>query len=146
MPMPAIINEINEMKRLLLMAAAVHQLGPGTRLNTANCAKVVWQALSWAGLVNDEVRTAWNELEYHPAILECYRTLIGMIRHAPAAEALFEGNGNFGSVECPRAFPLFTACRLTPLGESIAEQLLSQRPEYRIGGDGTGACRASDES
>src|SRR5436190_12285719 len=36
---------------LLLMAAAVHELGPGTNLSYANTAKAMRQALHWAGLL-----------------------------------------------------------------------------------------------
>lgn len=129
-----------EMERLLVMAAAVHGLGPNTPL-TANAAKVVRQALQWAGLMNDEVREAWSRLEYHPAILDCYGTLIRMIRQflqndrilppERLGEALFEGAGNFGTPREPRAFPDFTSCHLTEYGELVAKELLEQYPEYR---------------
>jgi hypothetical protein len=112
------------------MAAAVQELVPDVAL-TANCDKVVGQALTWAGLVNDEIRAAWlDDFAYHPVIKEWYGVLIGMIRHEPATEALFEGAGNLGSAAEPIAMPQFTGCRLTPLGLSVAEQLLKQNPQY----------------
>jgi hypothetical protein len=130
---------LTEMDRLLLMAAAVHGLGSSTDLRRANAAKVVGQALVWAGLVDDEVREAWRSLEGHPAIDQCYEALIRMIRRLDAAWAndptqpLFEGMGNFGSREDPPAYPHFTSCRLTLGGEQLARELLEQHPEYRNG-------------
>ncbi len=130
---------LTEMEELLIMAAAVHGLGPNTRL-TANAAKVVGQALEWAGRMEGEVRKAWLSIEGHPAIDECYAVLIRMIRqllrngvHRPPerpGDALFEGAGNFGSALHPPALPHFTSCRLTERGVSIARDLLRRHPEY----------------
>jgi len=36
-------------RELLLMAAAVHKLGPNTNLSYANTAEVMREALHWAG-------------------------------------------------------------------------------------------------
>jgi hypothetical protein len=108
---------LSEMERLLLMAAADHELGPDTDLSYANCARVVARVLLWEGLVDDEILAAWAESEYHPAIARCYGTLIAMIQHQPSSEALFEGQGNLGTPESPGAFPHFTSCRLTRLGQ-----------------------------
>jgi len=41
------IEILTPTERLLLMAAAVHGLGPNTDLSRANTAKVIGQALQW---------------------------------------------------------------------------------------------------
>jgi hypothetical protein len=126
------------------MAAAVHGLGPNTDLTRANTAKVVGQALRWAGLVDDELREAWDAMEDHPAIDQVYGALIRMTlqtqRVGPGrpperpGEVLFEGSGNWGQPgdpECPPAFPHFNSCRLTARGEQLARELLERYPQYR---------------
>jgi hypothetical protein len=120
-------------------------LGPDTDLGRANSARVVGQALLWAGLIDDEVRAAWEAIEYHPAITGCYGALIGMIRQPPG-EALFQGGGDLGTPESPQAFPHFTSCRLTRRGERLARQLLAQYPEYRTPGESTASADPVAES
>jgi hypothetical protein len=126
-------DSLTEMHRLLLMAAAAQGLGPDTNLGYANSARVVGQALRWAGLFDKEVQDAWNAMEYHPAIKRCYGALIEMIRQ-PREETLFEGGGNLGTPRAPRAFPHFTSCRLTPRGEQVARDLLERYPQYHTPG------------
>ena len=132
-------EELTETEQLLVMAAAIHNLGPGTDLSTANAGLVVGQALQWAGLMEGEVGKAWKNpgMEYHPAIVHVYGALIRMIHRADAeipperpGATLFEGGGNFGTPERPAAFPHFTSCRLTVDGEMIAQQLLKKHPGY----------------
>src|SRR5262245_58466925 len=124
-------SSFSELEQLLLMAAVVHGLDSSTDLDYANASRVVGQALEWAGLMDEEVRAAWEDpgTEYHPVISRCYATLIRMIRRVDAGtpperpgEALFEGSGNFGTPEKPHAYPHFTSCRLTLAGERIARQ------------------------
>jgi hypothetical protein len=134
---------LTDLERLLLIAAAVHGLGPQTSLSHANADRVVGQALEWAGLMEGEVRQAWENpgLEYHPAIVRVYGALIRMAHqmHRPGpgrpperpGEVLFEASGNLGTAEKPVAFPHFTSCRLTVHGEQVAQGLLLQHPEYR---------------
>src|SRR5688572_15405379 len=124
---------LSEAQRLLLMAAAVHNLRPQTKL-TANCGRVVWTALQWAGLLTPDVQAAWdNDFEWHPVVRDWQGILIGMIQPVPPEEALFEGAGNLGTPAEPVALPWFTACRLTPRGERLADELLGQHPEYNRG-------------
>lgn len=125
--------EMNNMQQLLLMAAYVLGLGPEIEMR-ANCAGVVAQALKWAGLWSNAIRTEWTDGE-SPAEDRSweawYDELIVMIRHEPASDALFQGGGNFGSKSLPAAYPLYTSCRLTAAGWQIAEQLIEQHPEYK---------------
>jgi|GEM_PF-6774912 len=69
---------LTETERLLLMAAAVHDLGPDTDLAYANTARVVDQALRWRGLSVEEIRNGWREPESHPINEEVYNVLIRM--------------------------------------------------------------------
>jgi hypothetical protein len=134
------VDTLTEIEQLLLVAAAVHGLGPQTNLNIANADKVVGQALEWAGLMGEESREAWEQIEYRPAIVQVYGALIRMTHQilqvgpgrppARPGEALFEGGGNFGTADAPQAFPHFTSCRLSVRGEQLARQLLEQHPEY----------------
>src|SRR5688572_23166871 len=119
---------LSEAQRLLLMAAAVHNLRPQAKL-TANCGRVVWTALQWAGLLTPDVQAAWdNDVECHPVVREWQGVLIGMNQHE-----LLEGVGNLGTPDDPQALPWFTACRLTPRGERLADELLGQHPECHRG-------------
>lgn len=120
------IPALTEMQRFLLLAAAAHDLRPGTPM-TANCGRVVGTALDWAGLLTPDVRESWfGGFNIHPVVREWYAALIGLIQHQPAAEALLEGAGNFGTPAAPLAMPWFTACRLTRRGEQVAEELLAR--------------------
>jgi hypothetical protein len=126
---------LTPMEQWLVMAAAVHNLGPNALLN-ANCWKVVSQALKWAGQW-ETVRDAFLRYDEHPIVEDCYGVLIRMIRQKDRIVgtglprgALFEGAGNFGSPEYPAAHPQFTACRLTTAGERIAHDLLRLHPRF----------------
>jgi hypothetical protein len=137
---------LSEVERLLLMAAAVHGLGPKTDLTFANTNKVVGQALEWAGLLVGEVRAAWENpgREYRPAIVQVYGALIRMARQIHRVgpgrpperpgEPLFEASGNVGTAAKPQAFPHFTSCRLTARGEPVAQELLARNPAYARSG------------
>lgn len=138
------IEILTKSERLLLMAAAVHGLGPGTDLTRANAARVVNQALIWTGLSSDKIRQGWECPEANPIIEETYNALVRMTRELHRGkpgrnperidDALFEGGGNWG-VPCdpnsPAAWPQFNSCRLTANGERIARELLERHPEYR---------------
>jgi hypothetical protein len=150
------IETLTETERLLLMAAAVHGLGPGTDLSRANTARVVNQALLWLGVSPEEIRRGWEELETHkqgeqlenhPGSEAFYAALVRMthqlLRGGPgraperAGPALFEGSGNWGvpgDPGCPASSPYFNSCRLTARGEQIARELLVRHPEYRMAG------------
>jgi len=120
---------LDDMQMLLLMAAAKNDLRPGIELR-ANCVRVIHLALRWAGQLSPDVEAGLqNDFEYHPVVKTCYGALIRMIQHQPSSAALMEGAGNFGTPENPIAMPTFTACRLTPRGEKLADELLTQYPE-----------------
>src|ERR1700682_3807807 len=99
-------NTLTLTERLLLMAAAVHGLGPRTELGYANTARVVNQALRWRGLSAEEIRGGWRNRDCDPVHAEVYDALIRMTHQmqsvgpgrAPerAGPALFEGGGNWG--------------------------------------------------
>ena len=50
-------DRLTETERQLLMAAAVHGLGPGTDLSRANTARVVNQVLQWRGAAQKKSAT-----------------------------------------------------------------------------------------
>lgn len=52
--------DLAEVERQLLMAAAVHSLGPGTDLGHANTACIVDQVLLWRGLTADQISAGWR--------------------------------------------------------------------------------------
>ena len=134
-----------EVERLLLMAAAIHDLGPQTSLRFANGRNVVGQALVWAGHLDDELRESWQSSECDGEIKTFYGALIRMTQQmlrsgtvrAPIrpGAVLFEGSGNLGTPDDPGSFPFFTAFRLTEHGAKVASLLLEQHPQY-----GKGAC------
>ncbi len=101
---------------LLLMAAAVHKLGPQTNLSYANTAKVMRQALHWAGLLHGEIEECFESYNECPPVTEFYEALISMMRQSMPTEVLFEGGGNWGGPSEPRASAHFTSCRLTECG------------------------------
>ena len=128
---------ISEIERLLLMAAAVHGLGPGTDLSRANTAKVVDQVLKWTGVNDGEVREAWSSIESHPAMDRVYTVLISMVQSDSGklperpGDPLFKGGGNWGGPEESPCNLHFNSCRLTELGERIAFQLLQENSHHR---------------
>lgn len=138
-----------ETERLLLMAAAVLEMGPSTSLSRANTARVVDQALLWLGLSLEEIEHGWQklagveegeELASPPANEEVYKVLVRMTRPLGSRREaeriglpLFEGNGNWGVTGDPSrqaAWPHFNSCRLTAHGERVARKLLEQHPQY----------------
>jgi len=116
---------------LLLMAAAVHDVGPRTDLKYANTVEVMRQALHWAGLLHGEIEECFEGYDECPPVTRFYETLISMMPQSKPAEILFEGQGNWGGPGEPRASAHFTSCRLTEHGWSIANQLLERHPHYR---------------
>jgi hypothetical protein len=134
---------LTENERLLLMAAVVHELGPGADLTRANTARVVDQVLRWRGLSDQQVRAGWRDLDCDPMHREVYEALVRMTGHrygdvllrAPERPGLplFEGAGNWGvpgDPSRPACWPQYNACRLTAEGEELARELLAQHPEY----------------
>lgn len=137
-------ESLTETERLLLMAAAVLDLGPQTDLHRANTVKVVAQVLRWRGLSEEDSRAGWDDLDQCSDKTDVYEALIGMThqkhREGPgrpperAGEPLFEGGGNWGipgDPNHPACSPYYNTCRLTVRGEQVAEELLSRHPEYR---------------
>ena len=116
---------------LLLMAAAAHGLGPGTNLHYANAAKVMCQALHWAGLLHGAVEESFESYDECPPVTEFYDALVSMMPQSNPVEALFEGGGNWGGPGERPASAHFTSCRLTERGWSIAQQLLERHASYR---------------
>jgi hypothetical protein len=136
-------EKLKEIERQLLLAAAVHGLGPATDLSRANTARVVNQVLRWRGRCAEELRYVWREQNGDPLHDEVYGALIRMTRQiACGAEGrtperpgtpLFEGGGNWGVPEdpsCPACEPEFNSCRLTKEGQQLAQVLLQRHPEY----------------
>ena len=134
---------LTDTEQLLLVAAAVHGLGPNTDLNYANTARVVDQALRWRGLSADEVRSGWRTYDCDPAHKEVYEALVKMtLQHTLGGDRppertgppLFEGGGNWGvpgDPSCPPCWPQYNSCRLTALGAQVAQELLNRHPEFR---------------
>lgn len=139
---------LSRIEKLLLMAAAVHGLRPGSNIRYANTARVVHTALEWAGLYSEEVAGRWSADEWHPALDEVYEPLVRMTQvelrtgdFRPAERcgpALFEGSGDWGvpgDPKRPPADPRFNSCRLTGIGDQIALKLLAEHPEYGSPGE-----------
>lgn len=118
-------------RELLLMAAAVHGLGPSTDLRYANTVKVMRQALHWAGLLHGEIETCFESYDECPPVTEFYDALVSMMPQSNPAEVLFECQGNWGGPGGSRAAAHFTSCRLTERGWALANELLEQHPGYR---------------
>lgn len=129
---------LTEREQLILMAAYVH----GSPLDggiSANCNRVLAQALFWAGLWNDGVRLRLMGAEVAEVGPQdaatadgWYDVLIALTRQ-PAAERLLQGWGNLGTPEGhPAAWPAFTACGLTQEGWELAKKMLAERSELEI--------------
>lgn len=137
-------GDLTEVEQQLLMAAAVHGLGPATDLGRANTARIVNQVLRWRGLTDDQINAGWRDEDCDPEQGAVYATLIRMTHQAhregpgraperPGA-ALFKGGGNWGvpgDPDRPACWPYFNSCQLTTEGERLARLLLEQHPEYR---------------
>jgi hypothetical protein len=123
------MNHLDERQRLLLRAVFLHGAPPGTAVQ-ANCARVLRQALVWAGLWNGTLARALREDREDPILTAWYGTLIEMSRDA-LGDPLIVGLGNFGSPTDLAAFPSYTACRLTSRGRELAERLFAEHPAYR---------------
>jgi len=113
------------------MAAAVHGLGPSTDLSTANTAKVMRQALHWAGLLHGEVEECFEGYDECPPVAEFYDALVSMMPWSNPDVVLFEGGGNWGGPGKPRAAAHFTSCRLTERGWVRAQELLERHEAYQ---------------
>jgi hypothetical protein len=113
---------------LLVVAAFIHGREPKEEIR-ANCWRVLAQAIRWAGQWNDRLEQDVRHDIDNPFVDDWYRTLIAMIGHEPANDALIEGRGNFGSETEPAADPRFTGCRATVRGRQMAENLLATQPQ-----------------
>lgn len=135
---------LTEIEEQLLMAAAVHGLGPDTDLGRANTARIVNQVLAWRGLSEEQVRSGWRDEDCDASHDEIYSALIRMAhqvhREGPGrtperpGPALFEGGGNWGvpgNPDFPACWPHYNSCRLTAEGERLARLLLAGHPECR---------------
>src|ERR1700722_9503473 len=69
---------ITDTERLLLMAAAVHGLGPNNDMRRANAAKLVEQALQWLGLSVEEINRQCPDPE-SPRFEEVHNALVRMV-------------------------------------------------------------------
>jgi hypothetical protein len=136
-------GDLTESEQQLLMAAAVHGLGPTTDLGRANTVRVVNQTLRWRGLTAEQVKAGWRAEDCDSEHDAVYTALVRMTHQAcrdsnfrpdeRPGPALFEGGGNWGvpGTDCPPCWPHFNSCRLTIEGERLALLLLEQHPEYR---------------
>jgi hypothetical protein len=134
-------DTVTEIERQLLMAAAVHGLGPDADIRYANTARVVNQVLRWRGLTPEEINAGWRDDDCDPEHDAVYTALIRITHqlhmHGPGraperpGPALFEGGGNWGDVDLPASWPHFNSCRLTAEGERLALELLERHPAYR---------------
>ena len=135
--------DLSEIEQQLLIAAAVHGLGPAADLSRACTARVVDQVLRWRGLTVERMQVGWPDGERDPEHEMVYAALVRMTHQKcpdgsfrPAERAgpvLFEGGGNWGvpgDPTCPPCQPEFNSCRLTAEGEQQARLLLEQHPEY----------------
>jgi len=113
------------------MAAAVHELGPRTNLKYANTAKVMRQALHWAGLLQGKIAESFESYNACPEVAQFYEAMIAMMPQSSPPEVLFECGGNWGSSGEPPASAHFTSCRLTKGGWSLAAKLLERYPNFR---------------
>jgi hypothetical protein len=138
-----IANELSEIERQLLIAAAVDGLGATTSLRTANTARIVNQVLRWRGLTAEQVHDGWWNENCDPEHELVYETLVRMTHNAlnddtfrPSERpgpALFHGGGNWGvpgDPAHPPCWPHYNSCRLTVEGERIARILWEQHPEF----------------
>jgi hypothetical protein len=139
-------NDLSEIEQQLLMAAAVHRLGPQTDLRRANTVRIVDQVLAWRGLSAEQRRAGWwDDGDSAPSHKAVYGVLIRMTEPVNnqgswrAAKRpglpLFEGGGNWGvpgNPNKPACWPHYNSCRLTNEGEQLARLLLDGHPEYRL--------------
>ena len=128
-------SDVNSRKHLIVAAAFLHTSPTGDRIH-ANCARVLQHALMGAGLWNNELADAASAvfageeeaLARFPVVAEWYSTLIQLTQQQPDTDRLLNGGGN---LVLP-AGASFTACWLTPAGQSVAESLLAENPEWRV--------------
>ena len=116
---------------LLLMAAAIHRLGPETDLTHGNGARVMRQALHWAGLLHGASETCFESYDDAALVTQFYDAQAVMILQNGPTEVLSEGGGNWGGPGFRPAATHFTSSRLTKRGWSLAHQLLRRHPRYR---------------
>jgi DNA gyrase/topoisomerase IV subunit A len=81
------------------------------------------------GLLDIKIYQDMKSDRVNDVIEAYYKVLIDMVQMKDTSEALMEGQGNFGGNGEPAAFPPYTACRLTLLGERLAEKLFEERPD-----------------
>lgn len=114
-------------QQLLLVSALFHGCSPEDGQFSANCARVLRQALKAAALWDDSLSWALHDTESVPSIVTTwYAALIDLIQQQPDSMKLLNGMGNFDG----RAAPYYTACWLTPQGREIAEKLAAHHPDW----------------
>lgn len=114
------VEDFPERERLLLLAAYLYPQQSADRI-TANCWRVLRQAMLWAGALDEQIEAIGGH-GHHPVVEEWYRTLIEMARQEPAGDALLWVAGNLGSATDPPAWPAFTGCGLTEKGREFFER------------------------
>ena len=136
-------GDLTEVERQLLVAAAVHGLGPSTDLSRVSTARIVNQVLRWRGVTEDQIESGWRLEDCDPEHATVYAALVRMTHETHtkgpgrvperSGPALFEGGGNWGvpgDPNHPACWPEYNSCRLTAEGERLARALLAQHPEY----------------
>ena len=136
-------ENLTDDERQLLMAAAVHELGPDTDLSLANTARIVNQVLRWRSLSAEQVCDGWRTRDCDPLHQQLYDAQVRMTQQQQQAGGwrvperpgvpLFEGAGNWGVPDDPSrpaCWPQYNSCRLSTEGERLARKLLTQYPEY----------------
>ena len=91
-------RDLTEIEQQLLMAAAVHRLGPDADLGRANTARVVDQVLRWRGLSVEQVRSGWREEDCDPDHELVYGALIRMIHQTDRKGTATTQAGTTGAV------------------------------------------------
>jgi len=93
----------------------------------ANSSRVLRHALIAAGLWHEQLSDAFhgNEVDF-PVVAQWYSSLIELTREH-SSRRLLDG---FGNLALP-AGARFTGCCLTPAGQTAAERILADHPDWR---------------
>ncbi|MFT3883447.1 MAG: hypothetical protein QM703_27830 [Gemmatales bacterium] len=130
---------LTRIEELLLMAALVQGKGYTSDLFRAGTGKIIKQALHFSGMTLEALNDVWGIAadftnptrtivdDYLEALIQV--TDADNCKHKRYQYALFQGKGNWCDPDGrPNAFPDFTSCRLSYLGEAIAMDLLEEQP------------------
>lgn len=116
------LDETDRIRNRLLVAAFQEEARPG-RVNR-KCAAVIRRTLINAGNWDNQAATDMYEGDGLGEVGILYRTLISMIGDEESDGTMFVGQGNF----LLPAAPLYTECRLTAAGETVAKRLTEAVP------------------